>query len=113
MPSLLFPEGLDRNRIRSPALPAAVQLGRSVEGYRAELAAAEAPIAVYGEWMRAWSGDTRPDFVRAAGAEVRLDRLVPAEFGRRMDFRVGGAWITSETPRISAARGYALLVYRP
>ena len=112
-PSLLFPEGLDRNRIRSPALPAAVQLGRSVEGYRAELAASEIPIAVYGEWMRAWSGDTRPDFVRAAGAEVRLDRLVPAEFGRRMDFRVGGAWITSETPRISAARGYALLVYRP
>ena len=112
-PSLLFPEGLDRNRIRSPALPAAVQLGRSVEGYRAELAAAEIPIAVYGEWMRAWSGDTRPDFVRAAGAEVRLDRLVPAEFGRRMDFRIGGAWITSETPRISAARGYALLVYRP
>jgi hypothetical protein len=111
--SLLFPEGLDRNRIRSPALPNAAQVGRSVEGYRAELAVADAPIALYGEWLRAWSGGERPGFVRAAGAEARLDRLVPAEFGQRMDFRVGGAWITSETPRIRAARGYALLVYRP
>ena len=112
-PSLLFPDGLDRNRILSPAMPNAVQVGRSVEGYRAELAAAAAPVALYGEWLRAWSGGERPGFVRAAGAEVRLDRLVPAEFGPRMDFRVGGAWITSETPRIRAARGYALLVYRP
>jgi hypothetical protein len=112
-PSLLFPEGMDRNRILSPALPSAVQLGRSLEGYRAELAAAEVPVSVYGEWMRAWSAGARPGFVRAAGAELRLDRLVPAEFGRRMDFRVGGAWITSEAPRINAARGYALLVYRP
>ncbi|HEX4438928.1 MAG TPA: hypothetical protein VH854_02590 [Thermoanaerobaculia bacterium] len=112
-PSLLFPEGMDRNRILSPALPSAVQVGRSLEGYRAELAAAEVPVSVYGEWMRAWSAGERPGFVRAAGAEVRLDRLVPAEFGRRMDFRVGGAWITSETPRINAGRGYALLVYRP
>jgi hypothetical protein len=104
---------MDRNRILSPALPSAVQLGRSLEGYRAELAAAEIPVAAYAEWLRAWSGDARPGFVRAAGAEVRLDRLVPAEFVRRMDFRVGGAWITSETPRINAARGYAHLVYRP
>lgn len=112
-PSLLFPEGLDRNRIRSPALPSAVQIGRSLEGYRAELAVAAAPFVVYGEWLRAWSAGERPGFVRAAGAEARLDRLVPAEFGRRMDLRIGGAWITSETPRISAGRGYALLVYRP
>jgi len=133
-PSLLFPEGLDRNRIFDPALPSAVQIGKSLERYRAELAAAGVPVSVYGEWSRAWTGESRPEdgaplgrgvagpragdavkpgFVRAAGVEVRLDRLVPAEFGRRMDFRVGGAWITSETPRISAARGYALLVYRP
>jgi hypothetical protein len=109
----MFPEGLDRNRIHSPALPDAVQTGRELEGYRAEMSIAAAPVAVYAEWLRAWSGDDEPGFVRAAGAEIRLDRLVPAEFGRRMDFRIGGAWITSEAPRINAARGYAVLAYRP
>ena len=112
-PSVVFPEGLDRNRIYSPGLPNAVQTGTKLEGYRAELSVAAAPVAVYGEWLRAWSGEARPGFVRAVGAELRLDRLVPAEFGRRMDFRIGGAWITSETPRINAARGYAVLAYRP
>jgi len=51
--------------------------------------------------------------VRVVGAEVRLDRLIPPEFGRTISFRVGGGWIVSEAPSIHAGRGYAQLVYRP
>jgi len=51
--------------------------------------------------------------VRAAGAEARLERLVPAEFGRTLTFRVGAAWIDSPSPRFSTVRGYADLIYRP
>ena len=112
--SVLLPPGLDRNRIESPALPAAIQLGERFESYRAELAAAAAPLAVYAEWQRAWGGGAnRPDPVRALGGEIRLDRLVPEEFGRTLSFRVGLARVTSDTPRIRATRGYASLVYRP
>lgn len=112
--SVVLPPGLDRNRIESPALPAAVQLGERVESYRAEVAAAAVPLAVYAEWQRAWDGGAqRPDAVRALGAELRLDRLVPQEFGPSLSFRVGLARVTSDTPRIRATRGYASLVYRP
>jgi hypothetical protein len=113
-PSVVLPAALDRNRIESPALPAAVQLGERFESYRAELAAAAAPLAVYAEWQRAWDGGAeRPDAVRTLGVELRLDRLVPQEFGRSLGFRVGLARIASDAPRIRATRGYAWLVYRP
>jgi hypothetical protein len=113
-PSVVLPPGLDRNRIESPALPAAVQLGERFESYRAELAAVAVPLAVYAEWQRAWDGGAkRPDAVRALGAELRLDRLVPQEFGRSLSFRIGLARVASETPRIRATRGYASLIYRP
>ncbi len=112
--SVLLPPGLDRNRIESPALPAAVQLGERFESYRAELAANAVPLAVYAEWLRAWDGGAeRPDAVRVLGTELRLDRLVPQEFGRSLGFRVGVARVASDTPRIRATRGYASLVYRP
>ena len=108
----ILPPGLDRNRIASPALPADVQAGRRFELYRAEAEASGIPLVVYAEWLRAWSA-ARPDPVRVVGAEVRLERLIPAEFGRTVSFRVGGGWIVSDVPWIRAGRGYAQLVYRP
>ena len=113
-PSTILPPGFDRNRIENPALPFGVQLGTKYEAYRAALDFTGPPIVLYGEWLRAWSGsELRPDPVRAAGAEARLERLVPAEFGRTLTFRVGAAWIDSVTPRFSTVRGYADLIYRP
>lgn len=113
-PSAILPPGLDGNRISNPALPADVQVGGRFEAYRAELAGTGVPVAVYAEWLRAWNGGApRPDPVRVAGVEVRLDRLIPPEFGRAVTFRVGAGWIVSETPSIRAGRGYAQLVYRP
>ena len=113
-PSTILPPGFDRNRIESPALPFAVQLGTKYEAYRAAAELAGPPIVLYGEWMRAWTGnEPRPDPVRVAGAEARLERLVPAEFGRTLTFRVGAAWIQSPAPRFSTVRGYADLIYRP
>jgi hypothetical protein len=113
-PSTILPPGFDRNRIESPALPFAVQLGTKYEAYRAAAELSGAPIVLYGEWMRAWTGiEPRPDFVRAAGAEARLERLIPAEFGRTVSFRVGAAYIDSPSPRFSTVRGYADLIYRP
>ncbi len=113
-PSAILPPGLDRNRIQSPALPADLQAGERFEAYRAELSGSSVPLAVYAEWMRAWNGGSaRPDPVRVAGLEARLERLIPAEFGRTVTFHVGVGWIVSDTPRIDAARGYAQLIYRP
>jgi hypothetical protein len=113
-PSTILPPGFDRNRIESPALPFAVQLGTKFEAYRAELETSGVPVALYGEWLRAWNLDQpRPDPVRVAGAEARLERLIPAEFGRTITFRVGAAWIDSARPRFSTVRGYADLIYRP
>jgi Tol biopolymer transport system component len=114
-PSTILPPGFDRNRIENPALPFGVQLGSRFEAYRAALDLAGAPLVFYGEWMRAWSaGEPRPDPVRAAGAEARLERLIPTEFGRAVTFRVGVAYIDNQTPsRFSTVRGYADLIYRP
>jgi hypothetical protein len=113
-PSAILPPGLDQNRIESPALPDDVQTGDRFEAYRAEAAVTAVPIAVYAEWMRAWSdGEPRPDPVRVVGAEVRLERLIPPEYGRDVTFHVGVGWISSELPRIHTARGYALLLVRP
>ena len=111
-PNAILPPGLDLNRVLSLALPADVQFGRRMETYRAEVESAGVPVVLYAEWLRAWSG-LRPDPVRVVGAEVRLDRLVPPEFGRNVTFRAGGGWIVSDEPHIRAGRGYAALVYRP
>ena len=111
-PNAILPPGLDANRIASPALPADVQSGKRFELFRAEAETAGLPVVLYAEWLRAWSA-ARPDPVRVVGAEVRLDRLIPAEFGRTVSFRVGGGWIVSGAPEIRAGRGYAQLVYRP
>ena len=47
-------------------------------------------MAVYAEWLRAWEPAAgRPDPVRVVGAEVRLERLIPAEYGRTVSFHVG------------------------
>jgi hypothetical protein len=113
-PATILPPGLDRNRIESPALPADVQRGERFSAYRAELATASFPLVLYGEWLRAWNkGSEPPDFVRVAGAELRLERLIPAEFNRSLTFRLGIARILSETPRFRSTRAYASLVYRP
>jgi hypothetical protein len=113
-PSAILPPGLDRNRIRNPVLPADVQVGRRFESWRVELSGNTVPIVLYADWARAWDGGAlRPDPVRVVGAEVRLERLIPPEFGRAVTCRVGGGWITSDVPRIRAARGYAQLIYRP
>ena len=114
-PSTILPQGLDRNRIESPAVPAAAQLGRRFEAYRAELAAGGAPVLVYGEWLRAWNGDApRPHPIRVIGLEARLEELIPSvERNRPISFHVGLARIHSDAPRIRATRGYAGLIYRP
>ncbi len=113
--SAILPPGLDRNRIQNPALPADLQVGHRFEAYRLELAGNTVPLVLYADWARAWNGSgfSRPEPVRVAGAEVRLEQLIPPEFGRTITCRIGGGWIMSDTPRIRAARGYAQLVYRP
>ena len=112
--SAILPPGLDTNRLHSPALPADVQVGKRFEALRTELEASAVPVAVYAEWLRAWDPAAgRPDPVRVAGAEVRLERLIPAEYGRTVSFHVGAGWIVSGEPSIRAVRGYAQLVYRP
>ncbi|HEY1433728.1 MAG TPA: hypothetical protein VGG65_00050, partial [Thermoanaerobaculia bacterium] len=113
-PSAILPPELDANRIASPALPADLQVGERFEAFRAELAGTSVPVALYAEWLRAWSGGpARPDPVRVVGAEVRLERLIPPEFGRTIAFHVGAGWIVSDAPSVRAARGYAQLIYRP
>lgn len=108
-PSTILPPGLDRNRVENPALPADLQSGERFTAYRAELGLAAVPLVLYGEWLR--TGNL--DFVRVAGGEVRLERLVPAEFGRNLTFRLGLARILSETPRLRSTRAYAAFIYRP
>ncbi len=108
-PSTILPPGLDRNRVENPALPADLQTGKRFSAYRAELLLAAVPVVLYGDWMR--TGDL--DFVRVAGGEVRLERLVPAEFGRIFTLRFGIARILSEQPRIRSTRAYAQFIYRP
>ena len=75
-PSAILPPGLDRNRIDSPALPAAVQLGERFEAYRAELSPSGFPLLLYAERMRAWNGGAeKPDWIRLEGIELRLQRI--------------------------------------
>ncbi|MGE5277189.1 MAG: hypothetical protein ACM3SU_09355, partial [Acidobacteriota bacterium] len=113
--SAIQPPGLDRNRIASPALPAALQLGRRVETYRADLGLAAIPLLLYAESLRAWTpGAPRPDDARVGGAELRLERLLPEELRpEHFSFYVGVARIRSEQPRVSSTQGYGGLIYRP
>ena len=115
--SAILPPGLDRNRIVSPALPAALQLGPRLERYRADLAFAALPLLLYAERLRAWDPNAaaaRPGAVRVAGAELRLERLVPEEL--RPDglaLYVGVARVRSDQPHLATTQGYGGLIYRP
>jgi hypothetical protein len=112
--SSILPPGLDRNRIESPALPAAVQLGERFEAYRAELIPSGSPFVVYAERMRAWNpGIEKPDWIRLEGIEARLERLVPAEITGPFSFYLGLARVRSREPRFDSIRGYAGLIVRP
>ena len=109
--STILPAGLDSNRIESPALPEASQLGRCFEGWRAE--AALSILTLYAERQRAFDAGATAAPVRVLGGEVRLTRLVPLDLADGLDFYVGLAKIHSTTPRFDSLRGYAGMVYRP
>jgi hypothetical protein len=112
--SAILPPGLDRNRIESPALPAAAQLGERVEAYRAELSVASSPLVLYAERMRAWNaGAERPDWIRVEGIELRLERLIPQDVAGNVSLYLGIARARSREPRFDSTRGYAGLLVRP
>jgi hypothetical protein len=109
--SAILPPGLDRNRIGSPALPQASQLGRRFDGWRAQ--ASLSVLTLYAERGRAWDPDPRAQAVRVWGGEARLDRLIPFDLAEGLDFYVGLAKVRSTTPRFDSLRGYGGLIYRP
>jgi hypothetical protein len=109
--SSILPPGLDRNRIESPALPEAAQLGTRFEGWRAE--ATLSVLTLYAEQQRAWEPGPKPPSVKAYGGELRLGRLVPRELGEGLDLYAGVAKIESAAPYFDAWRGYAGMIYRP
>ncbi len=113
--SSIFPPGLDRNRLSRPALPSAVQRGGRVETYGAELRFGFLPLVLYAERLTAWtSGAPKPDPVELAGAELRLDRLVPRELlPQSFSLYLGVARIRSTEPFMSSTQGYGGLIYRP
>lgn len=112
--SALLPAALDRNRIDSPALPTAAQIGDRFEGGRLEVSPAGAPFLFYAERWRAWDrGAPRPDPLRLEGVEIRLDRLIPLDLPQSLSAYAGAARVRSTTPRFDSVRGYAGLIYRP
>ncbi len=112
--SALPPTSLDRNRIDSPALPFAAQIGERFEGGRLEVSPSGAPFVLYGERWRAWDrGAPRPDLVRLEGVEVRLDRLIPLELPTSLAVFAGAARVRSSVAGFDSVRGYAGLIYRP
>jgi hypothetical protein len=113
-PSAALAEGLDRNRVELPALPAFVQTGERVESVRAE-AAFRGLLVVYGERLRAWTPRAaKPDPVRVFGAELRVDeRLLPISVPGNLAVYAGVARILGSSPRFDSTRGYAGLLYRP
>ena len=113
-PSAALAEGLDRNRVELPALPAFVQTGERVESLRGE-AAFGGLFVLYGEELRAWTpASGKPDPVRVFGAELRVDeRLLPISVPGDLAFYAGVAKIRSNSPRFDATRAYAGLLYRP
>jgi len=112
--SSVLPPALDPQRVESPALPAAAQLGDRFEGLRAELSGAGFPLLLFAERWRAWSGGgPTPEPIRLEGIEARLERLVPLDLPESLSFYAGVARVRSATPRFDSIRGYAGLVYRP
>jgi hypothetical protein len=112
--SAILPPGLDRNRVESPALPAAVQLGERFEAYRAELSPSGSPLVLYAERMRAWdSGFERPSWIRLEGIEARFERLIPADIAGPLSLYLGLARVRGREPRFDSIRGYAGLTLRP
>jgi hypothetical protein len=109
--SAILPPGLDRNRVESPALPEAAQVGRRFEAWRAE--ATISILTLYAERGRAFDPPVKPPLVEAFGGELRLGRLVPAELREGLDLYVGLAKIRSQVPHFDSWRGYAGLIYRP
>ncbi|HXM76181.1 MAG TPA: hypothetical protein VN971_05340, partial [Thermoanaerobaculia bacterium] len=109
--STILPPALDENRIGSPALPAASQIGERFEGFRAALSSASWPLSLYAERWRAWSGAVRPDPIRVEGVELRLDRL--GSLADSLSLYAGAARVRSRSPRFDSIRGYAGLIYRP
>ena len=110
----ILPDGLDRNRIESPALPAAAQLGERFEAYRAELSPSGFPLVLFAERMRAWNGSAaRPDWIRLEGIELRLERLIPPDLTGPLSLYLGVARVRSREPRFDSTRGYAGLLFRP
>lgn len=113
-PSEILPPGLDRNRIDSPALPAAVQLGERVEILRAELYPRASPLRIYAERLRAWSDGGKPDAVRVLGAELRIrESSVSLNAPGSFDLYLGVAKIRSDSPRFDSTRGYGGVIFRP
>jgi hypothetical protein len=113
--SSIWPPGLDRNRISSPALPAGLQTGERLETFRADLGLGGAPILLYAEWLRAYDPDApKPERVRVEGIELRLERLLPSEIRPdSLSFYVGVARVRSASPDLTTTQGYGGLVYRP
>jgi hypothetical protein len=109
--SSILPAGLDRNRIESPALPEASQLGSRFTGWRAE--ATFSVVTLYAEQQRAWEPGPKPPPVKVYGGELRLGLLVPRELGEGLDFYAGAAKIESAAPAFDSWRGYAGMIYRP
>jgi hypothetical protein len=114
-PSSIFPEGLDRNRLFVPALPAATQFGRRASDWRAEIAPYSLPMSLFYEQSNAWtSGEVRPPVVKVYGAELRFDvSLLPINSLGTFDFYAGIARIDSREPSFASTRLYAGIVYHP
>jgi hypothetical protein len=112
MSSAILPAALDHNRIDSPALPAASQMGDRFEGFRAELSSSGSPLLLYAERWRAWSSE-KPEPIRLEGLELRLERLIPLDLPDSLSLYVGAARVRSAAPRFDSVRGYAGLIYRP
>ena len=112
--SAILPPGLDRNRLESPALPAAAQLGDRFEAYRAELAPSFFPLVLYAERLRAWNGGSeKPDWIRLEGIEARFERLIPPEILGPFSLYAGVARVRCYEPRFDSIRGYGGLILRP
>jgi hypothetical protein len=115
-PTSMLPEGLDRNRLASPALPAHVQVGRKVEDWRLDLVVPYSmPASLFYERARAWTSDEgKPDAVKLYGAEMRFDgSLVPFNALGSFDFYAGIARIESLVPSFKSTRLYTGIVYHP
>jgi hypothetical protein len=113
-PSAILPPAFDHQRVESPALPAAVELGDRFEGFRAELSGVSGPLVLYAERWRAWdAGTEKPSPIRLEGIEARLERLIPLDLPESLSLYAGVARVRNESPRFDSIRGYAGLIYRP